>query len=136
MTREQAKELAPIIKAYGDGAEIELRRRCHRDNWDKLLSDANFESGDINWRIKPTPKKRPMTRGEVLYLVTTTPGMVVSRTTESAETILPDNTWLQEIGTVCYPFHYAIQAYCYAIIDRHGNPIDGWKKFEIEEDNE
>lgn len=57
MTREQAKELLPIIKAYSEGKVIQYRHRGMATWYD--LDSAQFNC-DINlYRIKPEPKYRP-----------------------------------------------------------------------------
>lgn len=132
MTRERAKELAPIIKAYGEGKEVEFKNELMKD-W-KLVSQDIFGHREFNavdgiqYRIKPETVTRPMTRGEVLYMVTTTPWMVVRESSRHAY----------------YPaqfFEYNddrmtgyVKDMEYAIIDKHGNPIDGWHKFETTDD--
>ena len=50
MTRDRAKELLPIIKAYSEGKEIEI---CIMGEWMKLINDPLFDS-DATYRIKPT----------------------------------------------------------------------------------
>ena len=125
MTRERAKELAPIIKAYGDGEEIEYLD--HRGEWGRAGLEACPFLDESTYRIKPTPKRRPMTRGEILYMVTTTPGMVVIQDYNDKQLFLPEYM----INKSFHPLEY--MHWLYAIIDRHGNPIDGWHKFEIEE---
>jgi hypothetical protein len=117
MNRERAKELAPIIAAFGAGQIIEELNPFY--GW-RETEDPNFEAAIHDWRIKPAPGLRPMTRGEVLYMVTTTPAMV-----------------MRSDGTAPHPASYftfsgPINDYEYAIIDKHGEPVDGWHKFEIE----
>lgn len=57
MTREEAKELMPIIQAFAEGNEIESR--CIKG--DKSLwyddEDPSFDN-DLEYRIKPEPKYR------------------------------------------------------------------------------
>jgi hypothetical protein len=117
MTRERAKELAPIIQAYGEGKVCEWQ--MSNGSWSET---AVLECMDgRNYRIKPEPKTRPMTRGEVLYMVTTTPAMVVRY--RSTEPSLP----------AYFDYDDTLDGYEYAIIDKHGEPIGGWHKFEVEE---
>ena len=119
MTRERAKELAPIIAAYGDGREVQIAYEFER--WGTFIGQAGFDFENASYRIKPEPRTRPMTRGEALYMVTTTPAMVIKHP-----------SW----GDV-YPSHVLFATSfkdCeYAIIDKHGDPIDGWHKFEVVE---
>lgn len=57
MTREQAKELLPIIKAYSEGKVIQYRHRGMTTWYD--LDSAQFNC-DINlYRIKTEPKYKP-----------------------------------------------------------------------------
>jgi hypothetical protein len=118
MTRERAKELAPIMQAYGEGKEIQTKDA--RGEWTTLFLCPEWRDG-CDYRIKPTPSLRPMTRGEVLYMVTTTPGMVV-RYGRDEEPQVP----------AYYAYDDGIDAYEYAIIDKHGNPGE-WKRFEVED---
>ncbi len=54
MTREQAKELLPIIQAFAEGKEIEIKTK-EGSEWDKLEEDdmqyIDFQKCDL--RIKP-----------------------------------------------------------------------------------
>ena len=54
MTREEAKELLPIIQAFVDGKTIQV---WYNDTW----QDEEYPSfGELNlFRIKPEPKYRP-----------------------------------------------------------------------------
>lgn len=69
MTRERAKELAPIIAAFGEGREVQSKYFSSSDGgW--------MDSGDPSWRdeyayrIKPEPKKRPMSYYEAIAVLT------------------------------------------------------------------
>ena len=59
MTREQAKELLPIIQAYADGKDIQWRNHCKNwidiDERDGLITEFPLSA----YRIKPEPKHRP-----------------------------------------------------------------------------
>ena len=63
MTRENAKAMLPIIKAYAEGKSIESR--CIKG--DKSLwyddEDLSFDD-DLEYRIKPEPKFRPFKNAE------------------------------------------------------------------------
>lgn len=63
MTREEAKELIPIIQAFAEGKEIESR--CIKG--DKSLwyddEDPTFDN-DLEYRIKPEPKYYPFANVE------------------------------------------------------------------------
>ncbi len=63
MTREQAKNLLPILQAYADGKTIEY---CSRGFWEPvdiiLLGDV--DRTPENYRIKPEPTYRPFANAE------------------------------------------------------------------------
>ena len=54
MTREEAKELLPIIKAFAEGKSVQF---SDEGNWCKTENPA-FASGTM-YRIKPEQKYRP-----------------------------------------------------------------------------
>ena len=56
MTREEAKELSPIIQAYGEGKIIQYRSDV---GWIDLEDDISFVEFPSLYRIKPVPKYRP-----------------------------------------------------------------------------
>ena len=56
ITRENAKKLLPIIKAYSEGKDIEFLNL--RDKW-QLLPDPSFDGEPLHYRIKTEPKYRP-----------------------------------------------------------------------------
>ena len=64
MTREEAKELLPIIKAFAEGKEIQYRT-CP-DKWVDIEENerVNFTSPPSDYRIKPKPKYRPFKNQE------------------------------------------------------------------------
>lgn len=51
MTREQAKELLPIIQAFAEGKTIQFRERD--------TEEPSFDGCIDEYRIKPEPKYRP-----------------------------------------------------------------------------
>ena len=55
MTREQAKELLPIIQAFAEGKTIQYLDKI--DGW-RDYNDPSF-CGNLKYRIKPEPKHRP-----------------------------------------------------------------------------
>ena len=63
MTREEVKEMLPVLQAFADGKTIE--RRCIKG--DKSLwyddEDPNFDN-DFEYRIKPEPRYRPFKDAE------------------------------------------------------------------------
>jgi hypothetical protein len=116
MTRETAKKWVVILTAFSEGKTIQREINGSYFDTEKIESEA------IDFlRIKPEPKTRPMTRGEVLYKVTTTPAMVMRR--HHYEPCAPAFFSLDE----------DVDDLEYAIIDKYGEPIDGWHKFEVEE---
>ena len=63
MTREEAKELLPIIQAFAEGKKIQFR--CKTGEWLNILSEFDFTLSPDDYRIKPEPKYRPFkTQGE------------------------------------------------------------------------
>ena len=56
MTREEAKELLPIIQAFADGKTIEI----YNDKWNTMVfNDPHFDCAPSRYRIKPEPKYTP-----------------------------------------------------------------------------
>ena len=56
MTREEAKELLPIIQAFADGKTIEI----YNEEWETMVfKDPHFDCAPSRYRIKPEPKYRP-----------------------------------------------------------------------------
>ena len=56
MTREEAKELLPIIQAFADGKTIEI----YNEEWKTMVfKDPHFDCAPSRYRIKPEPKYRP-----------------------------------------------------------------------------
>ena len=60
MTREEAKELIPIIQAFADGKTIEFFKQ---GVWIEL-NDPDFMWSADKYRIKPEPKYRPFKNRE------------------------------------------------------------------------
>ena len=56
MTREEAKELLPIIQAYAEGKTIQVF--YDRNEWNDL-NKPTFDGDPSSYRIKPEPKYRP-----------------------------------------------------------------------------
>lgn len=56
MTREEAKELLPIIKAFAEGKTIQFRGRD--------VEESSFDGCLNDYRIKPEPKYRPFKNQE------------------------------------------------------------------------
>ena len=58
MTREEVKEMLPVLQAYADGKTIESR--CIKGDTSLWYDDKDptFDN-DLEYRIKPEPKYRP-----------------------------------------------------------------------------
>lgn len=56
MTREEAKELLPIIQAFADGKQIQYFEECTR-RWEDITAPSLIRG--ISYRVKPEPKYRP-----------------------------------------------------------------------------
>ena len=57
MTREEAKELLPIIRAFAEGKAIEI---YNNTEWqDLIIESPKFDCKPSCYRIKPEPKYRP-----------------------------------------------------------------------------
>ena len=57
MTREEVKELLPIIQAFAEGKKIQFR--CKTGEWLNILNKFDFTLSPDDYRIKPEPKYRP-----------------------------------------------------------------------------
>ena len=61
MTREQAKELLPLIQGYAEGKTIQFLKI---DGTWRDMTEPNFSSPANYYRIKPEPKYRPFKNTE------------------------------------------------------------------------
>lgn len=61
MTREEAKELLPIMQAFAEGKTIEFLN--YRNMWEEI-EDVLFCKEPKYYRIKPEPKYRPFKNQE------------------------------------------------------------------------
>ena len=61
MTREEIKELLPIIQAFAEGKQIEVKRK---NEWFGIGDDIYFSESPSDYRIKPEPKYRPFKNQE------------------------------------------------------------------------
>ena len=59
MTREEAKEMLPIIKAFAEGKEIQYRNSFNEWIDIKKNEGLSFIKTPLDYRIKPEPKYRP-----------------------------------------------------------------------------
>ena len=64
MTRDEAKELLPVIQAYAEGKDLECRHKtAPEEGW--MDSDSPcFDFSEWEYRIKPEPKYRPFRNTE------------------------------------------------------------------------
>lgn len=66
MTREEAKEILPIIKAFSEGKKILVKDKRLSDakcNWSEV-DDCSFNMEQFKYRIKPEPTYRPFKNAE------------------------------------------------------------------------
>ena len=122
MTRERAKELAPIIAAYGEGKRVQAY-----DFMNNIWVDASNPAWivAVTYRIAPEPRRRLMTRDEVLNFLAEHPNVLVRY--EGSEFNLSSLFALNiEIG-----IRKAIESYSYCLVENgvRSEP----RKFEIEE---
>lgn len=61
MTRERARELLPIMKAYSEGKDLQCKHKTHSPDipWENALYPTF--SSDLIYRVKPEPKYIPFT---------------------------------------------------------------------------
>ena len=59
MTREEAKELLPIIQAFAEDKEIEYRSKGFDEEWRRLIQIPGLSYDSFEYRIKPESKSRP-----------------------------------------------------------------------------
>lgn len=64
MTPQEAKLLAPIIAAYGDGETIQAANKGH-DNWEDQELPSFQYADSLDYRIKPKPRLVPMTHEDL-----------------------------------------------------------------------
>ena len=64
MTREEAKELLPLIQAWTEGKEIQFKSRSNK--WTDIEENEglSFVYSPSDYRIKPEPKYRPFKNQE------------------------------------------------------------------------
>ena len=73
MTREEAKELLPIIQAWAKGKSIQVR--TENRPWFDLLDNRLVIGKIFEYRIKPEPKYRPFKNQEECW----TKCLIISR---------------------------------------------------------
>lgn len=107
MTREDAKQLLPIIKAYAEGKEIEIFNKTKRMWITAILPLFNCDSS--SYRIKPESKYRPFKNAEECWqeMLKHQPfGWVKMKDTESGYYILKGIANQVVIGLNETPFSY------------------------------
>ena len=57
MTRKEAKELLPIIRAFAEGKTIEIYNNTEWQDW--IIESIKFDCKPSCYRIKPEPRYRP-----------------------------------------------------------------------------
>ena len=107
MTREDVKQLLPIIKAYAEGKEIEIFDKTTK-MW-KTAMLPHFDCDSNIYRIKPEPNYRPFANAEECWqeMLKHQPfGWVKMKDTESGYYILKGITNQVVIGLNEFPFSY------------------------------
>ena len=59
MTREEAKEMLPIIQAWADGKTIQVQNPNGGEWFDVKIETLRSICEELKYRIKPAPKFRP-----------------------------------------------------------------------------
>jgi hypothetical protein len=62
MTPQKAQELLPIITAFAEGKQIEIKFNRPGSEW--VPDDSPSWQPDFDYRIKPEPKTRPWSKPE------------------------------------------------------------------------
>lgn len=68
MTREEARQLLPIIKAFSEGGVIQYQTRGKWLDYKSAELLFDLPPLDKNYRIKPEPKYRPFANAEECWL--------------------------------------------------------------------
>jgi hypothetical protein len=96
MNREEAKQVAEIVKAYAEGRELEVQLRGElEDRW-VHTSAPQFNFVDLQYRVKPEPRTFYALEG------TKKPGVLfcLSSTREEAERYRKAHVQSEEIKVV------------------------------------
>lgn len=64
MTRDEAKEMLPIIQAFAEGKDIEYRSKGFNEDWKKVTQIPALSFKSFEYRIKPEPTYRPFANAE------------------------------------------------------------------------
>ena len=116
MTREEAKELLPIIQAFADGKHIQWRNHCK--NWIDIdeRDGLNTEFPLSVYRIKPEPYYRPFRSQEecVKEMMNHKPfGIVTDGVRDFEVAIYPDGIFILGTSNQFYKqsFYIALKEY-------------------------
>lgn len=63
MTRDEAKQLLPVVQAWAEGKAIEAMSVVD-DRWVEVNYSVDFSRGVRNYRVKPQPQYRPFKDAE------------------------------------------------------------------------
>lgn len=58
MTKEEAKHLSEVLKAYSDGKKLQIKSKTESSEWSDV-NELGLNYIDFEYRIKPEPKLRP-----------------------------------------------------------------------------
>lgn len=64
MTREEAKELLPVLQAFAEGKEIDFRSKGFNEEWRELKQIPGLSYDSFEYRVKPEPEYRPFKNAE------------------------------------------------------------------------
>ena len=116
MTREEAKELLPIMQAFAEGKHVQWRNHCK--NWIDIdeRDGLNTEFPLSVYRIKPEPKYRPFKSQEecVKEMMNHKPfGIVTDRIRDFKVAIYPDGIFILGTSNKFYTqsFYTALKEY-------------------------
>ena len=89
MTREEVKELLPIMQAFAEGKTLQYRVNEENNEWENIIN-PKFIDLPSNYRIKPESKYRPFKSKEECWdeMLKHQPfGQVISKAADSYATI-------------------------------------------------
>ena len=120
MTREEAKELIPIMQAFADGKTIEFFKQ---GEWMEL-NDPDFMWDSYKYRIKPEPKYRPFKTREECWneMLKHQPFGWVKRINGGYKQIMAIHMdifnkhcadFAGQTGTACFEFEYIYKHYTF-----------------------
>lgn len=118
MTREEAKQMLPIIQAYAEGKEIQFKLE---DKWINT-KNPDLEFGVGTYRIKPEPKYRPFENAKECWneMLKHQPfGWIKVKDQEIYLQVLSvDNEGVMfcdyEDDTILYDYNYAVTLFTFA----------------------